>query len=52
MKNNSKFIIQSEIGESSWFGFSLILQKEYENQREFFVDKLEELGFVNELKLA
>ena len=27
-------MIQQEIGESSWFGFSLILQK-FENQEKF-----------------
>ena len=38
-------MIQQEIGESSWFGFSLILQKEFENQREIFANRLENLGF-------
>ncbi len=29
-KNNKKFIIQKEIGNSSWFGFSLVLRSEAE----------------------
>ena len=45
MKEHSKFIIQQEIGDSSWFGFSLVLRKEFENQREIFASQLENLGF-------
>jgi len=45
MAKHPKFIIQQEIGESSWFGFSLILRKEFENQREFVANQLKNLGF-------
>ena len=45
MAEHPKFIIQQEIGESSWFGFSLILRKEFENQREFVANQLQNLGF-------
>ena len=45
MAEHPKFIIQQEIGESSWFGFSLILRKEFENQREFVATQLKNLGF-------
>ena len=45
MAEYPKFIIQQEIGESSWFGFSLILRKEFENQREFVANQLKNLGF-------
>jgi CDP-6-deoxy-D-xylo-4-hexulose-3-dehydrase len=45
MKDHPKFIVQQEIGESSWFGFSLILREEFKNQREIFANRLENLGF-------
>ena len=45
MAEHPKFIIQQEIGESSWFGFSLILRKEFENQRESVANQLKNLGF-------
>ena len=45
MAEHPKFIIQQEIGESSWFGFSLILRKEFENQREIVANQLKNLGF-------
>ena len=45
MAGHPKFIIQQEIGESSWFGFSLILRQEFENQREFIANQLKILGF-------
>ena len=43
--NNPIFTIQTEIGESSWFGFSLVLRKEANVQRKEFVRKLTQLGF-------
>lgn len=43
--NNSKFLIQSEIGQSSWFGFSLVLRKGSNLNRADFVQRLTELGF-------
>lgn len=45
MADHSKFIIQQEIGNSSWFGFSLILRKKFQNQRETIARQLEGLGF-------
>lgn len=45
LSNNSKFLIQTEIGESSWFGFSLVLRKEANIQRADFVRDLTRLGF-------
>lgn len=45
LANNPGFMIQKEIGNSSWFGFSLVLRKEARIQREVFVRKLSELGF-------
>ena len=45
MAEHPKFIIQQEIGESSWFGFSLVLRKEFENQRESIAYQLQNLGF-------
>ena len=45
MEGHPKFIIQNEIGESSWFGFSLVLRKEFENQREVIVEELKDIGF-------
>ena len=45
LSNHPLFTLQSEIGESSWFGFSLILRPDIGITRETFVAKLEELGF-------
>ena len=45
LANNPGFMIQKEIGNSSWFGFSLVLRKEARIQRKVFVRKLSELGF-------
>ena len=45
MAGHPKFMIQQETGESSWFGFSLILRKEFENQRELVANQLKILGF-------
>jgi len=39
------FTIQEEIGESSWFGFSLVLREEAEMDRAALVRKLTEAGF-------
>ena len=43
--NHPKFMIQREIGRSSWFGFSLILRKEAGLDRKDFVAWLREQGF-------
>ncbi|WP_340302349.1 DegT/DnrJ/EryC1/StrS family aminotransferase [Roseobacter sp. HKCCD7870] len=45
LSNNSKFLIQREIGESSWFGFSLVLRKEANILRDDLVRDLTDLGF-------
>lgn len=45
LASHPNFIIQSEIGESSWFGFSLVLRKNVSIQRSELVKKLSELGF-------
>ncbi|HEY9040409.1 MAG TPA: DegT/DnrJ/EryC1/StrS family aminotransferase [Roseovarius sp.] len=45
MQNHSKFTIQREIGESSWFGFSLMLRPELADSRADVVRGLEALGF-------
>ncbi len=39
------FMIQSEIGESSWFGFSLVVRSKSNFTRKSLVVKLNELGF-------
>lgn len=41
---NSDFIIQTEIGESSWFGFSLVIKPGVNKSRELIVEKLDKLG--------
>ncbi|AZV81050.1 DegT/DnrJ/EryC1/StrS family aminotransferase (plasmid) [Parasedimentitalea marina] len=43
--NHPKFIIQREIGASSWFGFSLVLRPDLGLQRADFVKKLTAAGF-------
>ena len=43
-KNHPDFIIQKEIGESSWFGFSLIIKPESKLKRKDVVKKLTENG--------
>jgi CDP-6-deoxy-D-xylo-4-hexulose-3-dehydrase len=43
--NHPEIIIQREIGESSWFGFSLIIRPLSELTRKRLVVKLNELGF-------
>ena len=43
-KGHPDFIIQSEIGESSWFGFSLVIKPGVKKSRESIVAKLDNLG--------
>jgi len=43
--NHPKFIIQREIGNSSWFGFSLVLRPDLGLKRAEFVKKLTVAGF-------
>lgn len=39
-KTDNRFIIQKEIGESSWFGFSLIIKESSNIDRKQIIDKL------------
>jgi CDP-6-deoxy-D-xylo-4-hexulose-3-dehydrase len=45
MANHSDIIIQQEIGESSWFGFSLVIRPGSKLTRKELVAKLNALGF-------
>jgi CDP-4-dehydro-6-deoxyglucose reductase, E1 len=45
MANHPDIIIQREIGESSWFGFSLVIRPGSKVTRKVLVAKLNELGF-------
>ena len=45
MVNHPDIIIQQEIGESSWFGFSLVVRPGSRLTRKALVTKLNELGF-------
>ncbi|MDP3192334.1 DegT/DnrJ/EryC1/StrS aminotransferase family protein [Rhodoferax sp.] len=45
MSNHPDIIIQKEIGESSWFGFSLVIRPGSRLTRKDLVRKLNELGF-------
>ena len=45
LANHSDLLIQSEIGRSSWFGFSLIIKPESAWTRKDLVRKLTDLGF-------
>jgi CDP-6-deoxy-D-xylo-4-hexulose-3-dehydrase len=45
LANHPEIIIQQEIGESSWFGFSLVIRPNSKLTRKALVIKLNELGF-------
>ncbi|MDF3134922.1 DegT/DnrJ/EryC1/StrS family aminotransferase [Pseudomonas extremaustralis] len=45
MAAHPEIIIQEEIGESSWFGFSLVIRPGSKLTRKSLVEKLNELGF-------
>ena len=45
MKDHPMVIIQKEIGESSWFGFSLVIRPGVSLTRDELVKKLNILGF-------
>ena len=45
LSNHPDIMIQQETGESSWFGFSLVIRKESQLTRKELVNKLNELGF-------
>lgn len=45
LKNHPDLLIQQEIGQSSWFGFSLVIKPESGLTRKELLKKLTELGF-------
>lgn len=45
LSNHPDIIIQKEIGESSWFGFSLVIRPNSELKRSQLILKLNDLGF-------
>lgn len=45
MGDHPKFMIQREIGESSWFGFSLMIRRGINMSRDQLVSQLNERGF-------
>ena len=45
MKNHPEILIQKEIGDSSWFGFSLVIRPGCSLTRKVLIAKLNELGF-------
>ena len=45
MANHPDILIQQEIGESSWFGFSLVIRPDSKLKRTVLVEKLNALGF-------
>jgi CDP-6-deoxy-D-xylo-4-hexulose-3-dehydrase len=45
MSNHPDIIIQQEIGESSWFGFSLVIRPGSQLTRKGLVETLTDLGF-------
>lgn len=45
LSNHPDIIIQKEIGESSWFGFSLVIRPDSQLTRKQLIDKLNALGF-------
>ncbi|MDD4962485.1 MAG: DegT/DnrJ/EryC1/StrS family aminotransferase [Gallionella sp.] len=45
LSNHPDILIQQEVGESSWFGFSLVIRPNSSLNRKDLVSKLNELGF-------
>lgn len=45
MRDHPKVLIQKEIGESSWFGFSLVIRPSVDMTRSELVIRLNEIGF-------
>jgi CDP-6-deoxy-D-xylo-4-hexulose-3-dehydrase len=45
MTEHPDIIIQQEIGESSWFGFSLVIRPRSKLTRKILLEKLIQLGF-------
>jgi CDP-6-deoxy-D-xylo-4-hexulose-3-dehydrase len=44
MQKNERFSVQKEIGDSSWFGFALVLNDKYAGQRDKYVKALRKAG--------
>jgi len=44
VKNNKNILIQKEVGESSWFGFSIVLKDQLEGKRDEVIKRFKELG--------
>lgn len=44
LKKQTKLLIQNEIGESSWFGFSLIIDPNYGKNRRELTEALDDIG--------
>jgi CDP-4-dehydro-6-deoxyglucose reductase, E1 len=45
LSDHPDIIIQKEIGESSWFGFSLVIRPESQLKRKTLISQLNDLGF-------
>jgi CDP-6-deoxy-D-xylo-4-hexulose-3-dehydrase len=45
LANHPNLLIQSEIGQSSWFGFSLVIKPESSLMRKDLVQRLNQFGF-------
>ena len=45
LKNHPDLMLQKEVGESSWFGFSLIIKNKSKLKRDKLLKKLNKLGF-------
>lgn len=45
LSNHPDIMIQREVGESSWFGFSLVIRPKSELTRKGLIEKLNNLGF-------
>jgi CDP-6-deoxy-D-xylo-4-hexulose-3-dehydrase len=45
MSNHPVLMIQKEIGKSSWFGFSLIIKRDADIDRNHLIKKLQHVGF-------
>lgn len=45
LRNHPDIIIQQEIGDSSWFGFSLVIKPEASLTRKVLLKRLDDLGF-------
>jgi CDP-6-deoxy-D-xylo-4-hexulose-3-dehydrase len=45
MRNHLDLLIQHEVGQSSWFGFSLVIRPESDRTRSSLISALTEHGF-------